>query len=290
MGEPTKENKGVRYFLEDVDPRVIYAIIIILMLGVTLRPLGLPIRVSPNTKVFVDYLDNLPENSVVMFFADWGATHEFTIGTQFRPFLIQLARLNAEKGIKWVAASSTPDGLVLFPEKLEEPDVKKAMSNMVYGEDWVYLGYFAGVETGLAALLKGIPNMFTYDAFGNAVVDLPLIQQANKAEDFAVFMGSGGGELGHWIRQIAVAYDKPLAIMTQGICAPSIQPFIPQLVYTMLTDMKCAAEYEYMIGMPGPAISGMDIQTVVHLFLFVMIILANVMYFTKGKQDTGRND
>jgi len=285
MIKPTVSKKGFTGFLSTIDPRLIYFVIIVLTVFVNLFPLGLPISVSTDTKVFVDYLDALPANSIVFFMPEWGPTHEFTIGTQFRPFLLHLAKLNKEKNIRWVAANIGPDGLILFPLKLKLPEVQDAMKDMVYGVDWAYLGYFAGVETGLAALLKGFSNLFTYDYYGNKIVDLPLIQEANKAQDFTVFMASGGGELGHFIRQIAVAYGKPLAIMTQGICAPEIQPYMPQLVYAMLTDMKCAAEYEFMIGRPGPAIAGMDIQTSIHLFLFLLILVGNVMFFyNRGKE------
>ena len=278
------ENKTFWEKAQDIDRRILWVPMVILAIYVFNNPIGLPIPVTPLVRTFYEFNENLPQDSVVLICADWGAVNELNIGTQFRPLLIQLSRLNQEKNVRFVVFGLGPDVVTMFPLKLNEPAVERAMEPLVYGEDWVFLGYVSGKETGMAALCKGIKDLLSVDYYGNSLEDLPILDDANVIQDFAGMYGAGGSDIEVFIRQVAATYGTPTAILTQGIVGPIVEPYIPELIFTQLVDIKAAAEYEYLVGTPGPAISGMDVQNVIHIYLFALIALGNIAYFVLRNQ------
>lgn len=289
MGLVTEDQpKGIWDKIQDIDRRILWFFMVVIAIYVFNNPIGLPIEISERVQTFYDFNENLPPNSVLLICGDYGAVNELNIGTQYTPLIQHLTRLNKEKNVRFVFFGLREDVVTMFPLKLKEPKVKAALDTLTYGEDWGFIGFISGRETGMAALCKGIKELLTVDYYGNDLDDLPIFDDVNVITDFAGCFGSGGTDLEVFIRQVAVTYPSvPVGIMTQAIVGPTIEPYIPTTVFSALIDMGAAAEYELLVKSPGTAIAGMDLQTAVHIYFFFLIALGNIAWFI-SRPKTGR--
>jgi hypothetical protein len=282
-----EEKENIWQRIQDIDRRIIWFFMVAIAVYVFNNPIGLPLEITPYVQNFYDYMEDLPPNSVLLICGDYGPVNELNIGTQYTPLIQHLTRLNQEKNIRWVFFGIREDVVTMFPVKLEEPKVKAALDTLTYGEDWAFIGFISGRETGMAALCKGIKELLTVDYYGNDLNDLPLLDDVNEITDFAACIGSGGTDLLVFVRQFSATYGVDTLIMTQAIVGPSIEPYIPESVVSMLVDIKSAAEYELLVKSPGTAIAGMDLQTAVHIYFFFLIALGNIAWFI-SRPKTGR--
>ena len=76
--------------LQDIDRRYIYLLVWIAVLFPLINPLGLPVSIGKYSTAYYDYIDELPEDSVIMVTFDYGISampelYPLTIGTFHHP-------------------------------------------------------------------------------------------------------------------------------------------------------------------------------------------------------------
>ena len=128
-----------------LDRRLIYVIIFFLVLGPSLRPIGLPIAVSESTITFYSYLQDLDEADVV-----WAAWQTgFSAYNELEAGIIATYREVIKSGAKMVVAFGTVEDIAVFRivfgdqeagiRGILTPELEEYDYN--YGEDYVVLGY-----------------------------------------------------------------------------------------------------------------------------------------------------
>ena len=96
--------------------------------------------------------------------------------------------------------------------------------------------------------------------------------------DYVVHIGSGTPEW--WIGQLQTKYGTPQFALADAGEATAIRPFLESgQVEALLTDLRGAAEYELLIGMPGSGMKAMDPVNTIHITQAILLIATNVIFF-----------
>lgn len=266
-----------------MDPRIVYLLLAVGISLPLLRPIGLPLGISPETRQVFDRIESLPEGAKVMLSYDYSAGGIPELDAGVRAMLFHLSKKNA----KVVAVASTTEGPMYASETLKvyESAGKK------YGEDYVNLGYFAGGESGLSALCRDIKQVFKKDFYGTNVESLGLMSTIGKVTDFDLVVSfnigpSEGATTPAWVRIVHNEYKVPLILYVVTVMGPANMPYLQsRQIDGLLSGLRSGAEYEQLIGKPGSAVAAMDAQSISHLIIIGLVILGNIaLLATKGRK------
>lgn len=260
-------------------PTSVISLVLILTISVPMfYPLGLPITISPMVKATYDSIDQLPEGSVVLM--DYGLTPASVgeTGCGGRAMIHHMM----SKGLKIIFIGGGVDS-PMFVEK-DVPPIAERLDKE-YGTDWVHLGYYAGGETGRAALLADLSNIFPQDNRGNSLQDLELMKDINNYEGISLVavVTTGSDVLPMWIRQANTPYGIDIIGSVDGASFSIAVPYFPTQISGLLNALRGGAEYEALMKRPGEAISGMDSISLSFLYVILLLVVTNVALFLKKK-------
>ena len=261
-------------------PRWVTAMITIILIVIPLSyPLNIPVKVTGDVIDFYNYIQELPEGSVVALgFDHLGAGHWASTGAA----CIATVNLILQRPLKLIIWSTNSQGAALFPELLKRitiPEDKK------YGVDWVYFGFISGEEAAMAELAYNLRSSGV-DYYGNALNKLPVMEGIYDHEQVDLLINNGGG--GTWpkfyVRKWVSPYGTPFAMIQTPVNSIMNLPFrasghIKWVIWGQLGD----AELETLLGYSGWGRSNIDAQNLIHLFVIVMVILGNVGYQLERK-------
>jgi hypothetical protein len=262
----------------DMDERYIYAAVFIILAIPLLRPLGLPLLVSEQPRRTYEYIENMEPGSIVVYGYDASAITYMDQGPGAKAVLRHLMRT---PGIRIVGLTISTEGEMFWNQDIDNvgPHDKK------YGEDYVWLGFIPGTETGLAAALDNPELAYGgTDAYGTPFSEIPLLQDFISGDDADLFieMCAGGAGFFAWLRQASDTYSKPFIAVPLGAEAGSYISFLRTgQVYSWVAGTRQAAEYQILLGEPGPIVATMDAQSIAHIFAMLLIVVGNIMYFVQ---------
>ena len=274
--------------LGKVDRRWIFLIIGIVVLLPLLYPISLPIRATATTKQAYDSIDNLKPNSKVLVSCEYGPSTK----PEIHPMTTSVLRHLFRNGHKVYIVCLWADGLFMAEEALEEVAVKEF--GLTYGEDYVLLGFRPGNEAVVKGIVSDIRKLYTIDARGTKVTEIPMMDGINKFEDFDFLFSASAGYPGtiEWVQFAVDATDIKMTTGTTSIQVNEVMPYVQAgQLQGVLAGMPGAAEYEALIGVKGIGTSGMDAQSVAHLVIVIFIIFGNIGYFIeRNRQNKIRED
>lgn len=282
-------NKLVEIILKlgKFDRRWIFLIIGTVVLLPLMYPISLPIRATVTTKQVYDTVDNLPPNSKVLLSCEYGPSTK----PEIHPMVTSLLRHLFRNNHKVYVVCLWPDGQFLAEEALEEVAEKEL--GLKYGEDYVLLGFRPGNEAVVKGIVSDLRKLYTIDAKGTKVTEIPMMAGINKFEDFDfLFSGSAGypGSI-EWVQFASDPTGVPMSTGTTSIQVNEVMPYVQAgQVQGILAGMPGAAEYEQLVGVKGIATRAMDAQSVAHLVIVLFIVLGNVGYFierSRKKKEKG---
>ena len=268
--------------LEKLDRRWLFLIVGLLVLGPLLRPLGLPLGSSRPVKLFYDAVEGIPDGSIVLMSCDYdpGAKPEVVpmTKTAFRHLL--------EKRCRVVITALWPGGPGLVDQTIESvaEELRAAGKDVVYGRDYVFLGYKAGNEAVMVLMGKGIANAFPQDHRANPISQLPLMQDVRDYSSFVMLVNISSGFPGtkEWVQQVNSRFHLPMVSGCTAVSAPEYYPYLQSgQLKGLLGGMAGAAEYEKLRGEKGSATKGMDAQSLAHAFVALCILAGNLVQWSK---------
>ena len=271
-------NKLVEIILKlgKFDRRWIFLIIGTVVLLPLMYPISLPIRATVTTKQVYDTIDNLAPNSKILLSCEYGPSTK----PEIHPMVTSLLRHLFRNNHKVYVVCLWPDGQFLAEEALEEVAEKEL--GLKYGEDYVLLGFRPGNEAVVKGIVSDLRKLYTIDAKGTKVTEIPMMAGINKFEDFDfLFSGSAGypGSI-EWVQFASDPTGVPMSTGTTSIQVNEVMPYVQAgQVQGILAGMPGAAEYEQLVGVKGIATRAMDAQSVAHLVIVLFIVLGNVGYF-----------
>jgi len=269
-------------FLERLDRRWLFLIVGLLVLGPLLRPLGLPLGTSSPVKKFYDAVEGIPDGSIVLMSCDFdpGAKPEVV------PMTKTALRHLFSKRCRVVVTCLWPGGPGLVDETLESvaDEFRAAGKPLVYGRDYVDLGYKAGNEAVMVLMGAGIASAFPRDQRGAPTSNLPLMREVRDYSSFVMLVNISSGYPGtkEWVQQVNSRFHLPMVSGCTAVSAPEYYPYLQSgQLRGLLGGMAGAAEYEKLRGEKGSATRGMDAQSLAHAFVALCILAGNVVQWTK---------
>ncbi|MBT3180497.1 MAG: hypothetical protein HOB40_07240 [Candidatus Marinimicrobia bacterium] len=262
--------------LGTVDRRWIFLVIAFVVLIPLFFPMGLPIRATPTTQQVYDTIDKLPHGSKVLLSCEYGPSTK----PEIHPMTLSVLRHLFKNKHKVYVTCLWPDGQFLAEEALDL--VGGEEYNLTYGEDYVLLGFRPGNEAVVKGIVSNLRKLYTIDARGTKVTDIPMMEGVYKFEDFDFLFSASAGYPGtiEWVQYAADPTNVPMSTGTTSIQVNEVMPYVSSgQVNGILGGMPGAAEYEALIGVPGVGTSGMDAQSIAHLVIVLFIVLGNIGYF-----------
>jgi len=173
---------------------------------------------------------------------------------------------------------------------------------MVYGEDYVNLGYKAGNEGVIKVIVTDIRQLYTTDAYGTGIDQIPMMEGVRNLQDIDLIANVSAGYPGtkEWIQYAVTPYPDDIRMVAgcTGVQAPLLYPYIPDQLPGLLGAIKGASEYEKLVvdayGGEEPDAKyfegrrRMGPQLVAHLLMIALIILGNVIFFADRKREVSR--
>ncbi len=284
-----------KFDFASIDRRVIYLTI---LLG-ALLPLFLPIRftpkVSPEVKAVYDYIDNLSPGSVILLSFDYGPS---TL-PETQPMAEDIMKHAFIRGIRVIGVALTEEGALLAIQAYNNvvQEFRKYNIQVVYGKDFVFLGYKSGRQAVILSIGEDIKKAFPTDYRGTNINDIPMMFNIKNYGDISlVVVISSTTTPEDWITYAHSRYNVPVAVGVTAVLAANYYPYIQTgQIIGVLGGVKGAAEYENLvnklikaeINQPAvrtPAMKNMSALTVAELLIVLFIILGNIGYLTKKGQ------
>ena len=264
----------------ELDRRWLYLVLLASVVLPLLRPIGIPIDVSPSTKQFIAAVDKLKSGDRMLVAFDYSIGGGPDVDPQAQ---IVLAHAFS-KGIRVIEVAFVDTGLNYALKSVDLWESK----GKVYGTDIICLGYAAGVETAISAFAQNISAIFPVDTRGKSLASYPIMEGIKTAADvqFIAQFATGIPGPAEWIRQVVTRYKVPLGCGVVAVMGPQNAPYLQsgQVVGLLGGGLKSAAEYEIAIKMPGPATAAMDAQSLGHMMIVLFVVLGNLLFLVEKRE------
>lgn len=268
--------------LQSIDRRWVYLLAWIAVLAPLVNPLGLPVSIGRDSTSYHNYIENIPDGSVIMVTFDYG----ISAMPELYPLTIATLHHLWNHNFKVIIVASWREGPMVMDVVLKE--MKPAENyGKVYGEDWIELGWFAQAEVGMAALGKDIWGTLPVDYIEKKPTSsFPIMQDVKTAEDVDLIVSfeTGTPGLPEWVRQWVTPYGTPMIMGCIGVMVPEVAPYLQTgQLSALIPGLTASAEYEQILKHPGLATAGVDAISMSHLLVIVLVIIGNLAYFmSKG--------
>lgn len=275
--------------LRRIDRRFIF---VLMGAGVAIPLLFRPIIVvhpSPIVARIFEKIESLPEGSKILLSFDYGPS---TV-PENQPMAEAIARHVLHRRLKLYMVAAWATGQAQAEQCIASV-IREDFDDRVYGEDWVHLGYKAGNQGMIIAILGGIRNLYTTDAAGTNVDAIPMMRDVQSLKDMALIVDIGSGVPGvkEWIQFAGDPGNIPIAGGVTAVEALLLYPYYPRQLLGLMGGLQGAAEYEAALVEKYPeyhddsnALSIMGPQYVAHLLIAVLIVFGNVAFLAQKRRD-----
>ncbi len=231
-----------------------------------------------------DYIESLPEGTVLMVSFD----HEASSLPEIQPISLVLIRHAFRNNLKIIGLSLFAEGTAIGYRTLNKI---ASEYNKVYGQDYVFLGFKPQHIAAILGMGESIYDVFPRDYLDNQTDTIPIMIGINNYDNIEMVVSITDGDRAvQWIEYAGPRYSQKVM---SGLTAAMITSYDPYLasgqLFSVVGGLKGAAEYENLYGEPGKGNRGMPAQTAAHLYLIILIIIGNIIYFKSRKQQ-GRSN
>jgi hypothetical protein len=275
--------------LQNLDRRIIFLFIGLAVIVPLIFNLTFPEHPTPIVTAIFDFVESLPEGSVVLMPFDYDPS----TAPELDPMATALMRHCLTRNLKVCTIALWPEGQGMA-NNIFTNVVEPEFPEKVYGVDYVNLGYKAGAQGLINTILLNMRSMYTADTRGTPVDDLPLMKKILTLRDFDLIMNFSAGKPGtkEWVQFAGDPGDIPIASGSTAVQAPLLYPYYPSQMVGMMGGLKGAAEYETALVEAYPqfeeqtsiATQLMAPQAVAHFVIIIFVIIGNVIYFTERKK------
>ena len=93
------------------------------------------------------------------------------------------------------------------------------------------------------------------------------------------------GSVFWWILYGYERYGIKIGTGCTAVMAPGNYPsWQAKQITGIIGGLKGASEYEKLVGHPDSGTAGMDSQSVIHIFILLLIVMGNLTYFANRKE------
>jgi hypothetical protein len=265
--------------LTDIDRRIIYLVIGLAVLVPFFIPMRLPIYVTPPVQSVYDYIDALPEGSVVLM----GFNFSPATMAELYPMCLAVLRHCYSRKLKVIGMTLSYEAAIM---------ADKAMSEVAqeYGyeetRDYTYLGYKHGTRQVMLGMGEDISGPFPTDYLNRPISQIPMMKGIKNYGDIDLVMDFGSANSPEaWIAYAGARYHQTVAVGCTGVMVSGLYPYLKtgQLI-GLIGGLKGAAEYEKLIERPEKAVLGMKSQSIAHIAIILLVIFGNVAHLLSRRK------
>lgn len=273
-----------------IDRRVIYLLLTVLVILPFFVKVTIPQKIMPQTQRLFDFIESIPpDDQAVMISFDYSPQTQ----PECHPMALALLKHCFARDIPVIGLSFDPeapglavDAFVSVEREIDSLATRREDS-LVYGIDYVYLGWKSGRIAAQLDMGEAIAGVYPRDYYGNSIDSLPLMLNVRNYRDIAIVVIIAAADYPiDWIRYPQTRYGVKVGAGLTAVMAPQYYPFVQTgQVSGLMAGMKGAAEYEKLVlehGYActlGTAETGMNSQSMIHLLIMLFIILGNIGYF-----------
>jgi len=269
---------------QNLDRRIIYVVLFLVVTYVLIKPIGLPIVVNRETQRAYDAVDKLAAGSILFVSADYGSSSI----PEMLPAEKAVLRHVFRKGLKVIAGGMWNEAGAMHDLAWQE--VSKDFPDKKYGVDFVNVGYKPGAGVLLERMISDAHQaLLGIDFYSKNFSDLPLMGEFKTMKDAKMVFAFTSGDPGEkeWVKMVTDPLRMPFATAATAVAVPGQMPLLQSgQIIGILKGMGGAAEYELLVKSPGSAIAGMDAQSATHILMVLFIVLGNLGYLMTRKQTT----
>ncbi|MBD3369961.1 hypothetical protein GF402_06330 [Candidatus Fermentibacteria bacterium] len=171
-----------------------------------------------------------------------------------------------------------------------------AMGWVFEGVDYVILGYAPLFHIVLLGMGRSIVSQYPADLYGNPTENMPMVKRNKSARevDLGVTVAGSSAVL-WWLTYAHESYGMPIAFGVTAVMATDYLVYLQSgQIVGQMGGLRGAAEYEVMLKRDGYSIEegkafrGMDVQSIAHILIVILIVVGNVAYFAGGYHRKGR--
>ncbi|MEZ6066785.1 MAG: hypothetical protein R3B90_14010 [Planctomycetaceae bacterium] len=278
--------------LANIDRRWIFLLMGIAVAVPILLQLSFPEYPGAQAQAVFDEIEKLRPGDRVLMAWDFDPSTE----GELKPMATALARQCAEKRAKLYFITLLPVGPQMIDDTISEV-IREDFPDMVYGEDYVNLGFKSGNEGVIKVIITDLRGLYTTDNRGTNIDQIPMCKNVQSVQQMDLIVNVSGSYPGtkEWVQYAVTPYQSKLRLVAgcTGVQAPLLYPYIPNQLQGLLGAIKGASEYEtlvvkaYLGVNPDPkyleARRRMGPQLVAHLLMIALIIAGNVIYFAQRR-------
>ena len=261
------------------DRRYIFLLIALTVIVPLLLPIGMPITVTKEVKSVYDYIDELPPGSTILVAMDFDPAAL----AELYPMSIALLKHAYTKKIRVIGMTLWLTGTSLGDIVMREA----AQGIAEQDKDYTYLGFVPSGSIAIMRMGEDITAVFSADYNKKPIAQIPAMKGIKNYKDISLIVDlAAGSTVETWIAYAGTPHRVPIAIGVTAVSAVGYYPYLnAKQIIGLIGGMKGAAEYETLIQAKGTANAGMDSQSITHVAIILLIIIANVSYFVLRRKN-----
>jgi hypothetical protein len=274
--------------LKNLDRRWIFLLMFLAVAVPILFQAEFPEAATGLAKATFDEIEELAPGSRVLLAFDYDPASEGELG----PMATAFVRHCAEKKLKMYFMALWPVGPQMIDETIARV-IRSEFPSLVYGEDYVNLGFKSGNEGVIKVIVTDIRQLYTTDSFGTSIDEIPMMKDVENLQQMSLIINVSAGYAGtkEWVQYAVTPFPGKIRLVAgcTGVQAPLLYPYIPQQLPGLLGAIKGAAEYEKLVmdkyggpEPPGKYLEGrrrMGPQLIAHVLMIVFIVVGNTIFF-----------
>ncbi|MEZ5358618.1 MAG: hypothetical protein R3F48_07265 [Candidatus Zixiibacteriota bacterium] len=269
-----------------IERRIVFILVGIALLLPFFMQFELPLQISPEVQSAVDELKKLPPGSKVLASFDYDPPS----APELQPMADAFMQYAFEHDLKVIVMGLWPQGPQQAQQAVEAAFEKNPQlaNEVVYGVDFVNLGFQSGNEFVVQRMGESFKAMFPTDINGTPYEELPLVRNITNFSniDFSLNFSAGKPGTQEWVQIAVDRFNLKMAAGNTAVQAPMIYPFLNagQLV-GLMGGMSGAAEFEKATEKTGKATTYLLSQSFAHMVVIAFIIIGNVAFFREKKEN-----
>ena len=278
--------------LNQMDNRIIYTALLLVLIGALIFPMGLPITIGTSSQAAYDIFNNFKTGDILYVSFDYDSAG----ATDIQSSVVSCIRLVFKNGGRVVAGALWPIGAQQAEYAFR--DMLKEFPDLVEGVDYLNLGYKPGgqmyIEKAMDSIVEACANV---DNAGRNLSQSPIMKDLKTLKDAAAVICGNHGSPGasEWVPMYATSYAVPNKIPFV-VCASAVNatinaPYVQSGQITVyLSGIRAGAEMEILTEHLGNAVAGMDAQSLSHLLVLGLMLLGNISYFMVKREEKAKKE
>lgn len=253
--------------------------LLIVVVGAMLLGIRPNVTISDDTQRMFEYIDSLPEGSVLIYSFD----HESSSLPEIRPAALALLRHSFSRGHRIIGVALLAEGTGIGYRLM---DMAASEFGRQYGRDWVYLGFKPQYIAAILSMGESIEKTFPQDYFGTPYDSLSMLSGVVNYQQVAGVVSIGDGNMAvHWIEYGQSRFAVKISSAMTAAMVTTYDPYISSgQLHALIGGLRGAAEYETLLKIGGGGQRGMLAQASAHIYILLLILAGNVIYFVSRRR------